>query len=74
MNDLVEALEDIIADFEYGKGMVTQASINKAKRAIAATQKSMQPAGDCICFELLNFSPDSAPNPDCPVHGAGFRS
>lgn len=26
----------------------------------------------CICVDYLNNNPDPVPNPDCPIHGAGF--
>jgi ribonuclease HI len=26
----------------------------------------------CLCAGLLNHSPHAVPNPDCPLHGAGF--
>jgi len=28
----------------------------------------------CICTDFLNFNPDPIPNPDCPLHGAGFAT
>ena len=26
----------------------------------------------CICVDFINCNPDPVPNPDCPIHGAGF--
>ena len=27
----------------------------------------------CICVDFINCNPDPVPNPDCPIHGTGFR-
>jgi GDP-D-mannose dehydratase len=43
----------------------------KARQALAP-EKEKEKKGKCICAELLNFELDAVPNPDCPIHGAGF--
>lgn len=38
----------------------------------ALGKKEKEKKGKCICAGLLNFELDAVPNPDCPIHGAGF--
>lgn len=43
--------------------------------AECAAQQSVQATkARCICVDFLNNNPDPTPNPDCPIHGAGFRA
>ena len=41
-------------------------------RADQLARNKAREGARCICAGLLNFVPDAVPNPDCPLHGAGF--
>jgi len=37
-----------------------------------AEQSVQETKARCICVDFINCNPDPIPNPDCPIHGAGF--
>ena len=43
-------------------------------RCPACIDKPKPNRARCICTDFLNFNPDPVPNPDCPLHGAGFAT
>jgi hypothetical protein len=45
-----------------------EAQIEAAQQSVQATKAR------CVCVDFLNDNPDPVPNPDCPIHGAGFRA
>ncbi len=50
-------------------------SNEEAIQIVTALQQSVQATkACCICVDFLNNNPDPTPNPDCPIHGAGFRA
>jgi hypothetical protein len=61
--EVVYLLRDLAHSLEKG---VEQR--NAAQQSVQATKAR------CICVDFINCNPDPVSNPDCAIHGAGFRS
>ena len=73
-----QQIEAIILYHLYGESEAAakrfREAVTNAAKEIAAQQSVQATKARCICVDFINCNPDPVSNPDCPIHGSGFRA